>query len=92
MLTDYINAVMRHANYEVLEYGTCYGHVTTANLTSLWANEQTLEACRDELKSVIEDWLIFALERHRPIPAIDVTAKDTYPLYMKEADHVQQIR
>lgn len=71
MLTDYINAVMRHATYEVLEDGTYYGHIATANLTGLWANEQTLEACRDELRSVVEDWLIFALDRHRPIPVID---------------------
>ncbi len=71
MLTDSFDAVMRHATYEVIEDGSYYGHIATANLTSLWANEQTLEACRDELKSVVEDWLIFALERHRPIPTID---------------------
>ncbi len=65
MLTDYIDAVMRHATYEVIEDGSYYGHIATANLTGLWANEQTL------VKSVVEDWLIFALERHRPIPTID---------------------
>jgi predicted RNase H-like HicB family nuclease len=70
MLTDYIHAVMRHATYEVLEDGTYYEHIAAENLTGLWANEQTLEVCRDELKSVVEDWLIFALERHRPIPVI----------------------
>lgn len=50
MLTDYIDAVMRHATYEMIEDGTYYSHIATANLTDLWANEQTLEACRDELK------------------------------------------
>ncbi|MDQ2783829.1 MAG: type II toxin-antitoxin system HicB family antitoxin [Chloroflexota bacterium] len=70
MLPDYINAIMRHATYELLDDGAYYGHIATANLAGLWANEQTLEACRNELKSVIEDWLIFALECHRTIPVI----------------------
>ena len=37
MLTDYIDAVMRHATYEVIEDGSYYGHIATANLTGLWA-------------------------------------------------------
>lgn len=77
MLTDYINAAMRYATYELLEDDTYYGHIATDHLTGLWANDQTLEACRDELKSVVEDWLMLALEKHWPIPVIDLTTKAT---------------
>ena len=35
MLTDYINAAMQHATYEMLKgaSGTYYGHIAAANLT-----------------------------------------------------------
>ena len=69
MLTQYIQAAMRHAKYEILEDGSFYGEIP--ELQGVWANEPTLEACREELQSVLEDWILFRVANHLPIPAID---------------------
>lgn len=69
MLTEYIRAAMRHAKYEILEEGTFFG--TIPGLKGLWANGQTLEACREELQSTLEDWILVRVRLGHEIPAID---------------------
>ncbi len=69
MLTEYIRAGMRHAHYELLDDGTFFG--TIEGFQGLWANEDTLEACRDELQSTFEDWLVLALREGDELPALD---------------------
>ena len=69
MLTAYISAAMRHARYELLDDGTYYGQV--AELEGVFANQDTLEATREELQSVLEGWLLLGLRLGHPIPALD---------------------
>ena len=69
MLTDYINAAMHHARYEILEDGTYYGEIP--GLHGVYANESTLESARDELRSALEDWILFRLTNGFPIPPVD---------------------
>ena len=60
MLTAYINAAMRIAHYELLDGGEGYiGKIP--GLQGVWANSDTLEACRDELREVLEEWIILGL-------------------------------
>ncbi|MBI4499432.1 MAG: type II toxin-antitoxin system HicB family antitoxin [Chloroflexi bacterium] len=69
MLTDYIRAAMRHAHYEILDDGTYYGHIS--GFQGVWATAPTLEACREELQEVLEDWLLVGLRRHHPLPVVN---------------------
>lgn len=69
MLTDYINAAMHHARYEILEDGTYYGEIP--GLQGVYADEPTLEGTRAELQSALEDWLLFRLVNGFPIPPMD---------------------
>ncbi len=70
MIQQYLKAAMRHAQYEVIEEdGTFYGHIPEC--PGAWANEATLEGCRDELESVLEDWILIGIARHQHIPEID---------------------
>jgi predicted RNase H-like HicB family nuclease len=70
MLTEYIRAAMHHATYEILEDdGTFFGRLPDCK--GVWANEKTLEACRDELESALEDWILFGIELHHQLPIID---------------------
>jgi predicted RNase H-like HicB family nuclease len=60
MLTEYINTAMRHARYDILpEGGGYYGEIP--GLPGVWANADTLEACREELREVLEDWIALGL-------------------------------
>ena len=70
MLTEYIAAAMHHARYEILpDDGTFYGEIPEC--PGVWSNADTLEACRDELQEVLEEWLLIRLSRNLPIPAIE---------------------
>ena len=61
MLTAYINAAMRSAHYELSESGEEYiGKIP--RLQGVWANADTLEACREELREVLEEWIILGLK------------------------------
>ena len=70
VLTAYINAALHRAHYEVLEGGEGYiGKIP--GLQGVWANADTLEACRDELREVLEEWIILGLKLGHHIPVLD---------------------
>jgi predicted RNase H-like HicB family nuclease len=57
LLTDYIRAAMHRAKYEILEDdGSFYGEIP--GFQGVYANADTLEACREELESVLEGWIL----------------------------------
>jgi len=69
MLTDYIQAAMRQAHYELLENGQFFGSIPSCR--GCWAEAPTLEKCRDELQSTLEDWLLLGLQLGHRLPVID---------------------
>ena len=70
MLTAYIRAAMRKAHYEILPDGEGYfGKII--DIQGVWANTDTLEACREELQEVLEEWIMISLKLGNSIPAID---------------------
>jgi predicted RNase H-like HicB family nuclease len=70
MLTAYIQAAMRLEHYEILEDdGSFYGEIP--GFQGVWANEPTLEACREELQSVLEDWIVVGLRLGHTLPIAD---------------------
>lgn len=70
MLTDYIQAAMRRAHYELLENDEgFYGEIP--DLQGVWANADTLEACREELQSALEDWILVGIWLGHTIPPIN---------------------
>ena len=60
---------MRHATYDILEDKSYYGEIPECN--GVWANEPTLEACREDLRSALEDWILLRTQKHAEIPVID---------------------
>ena len=70
MLTKYLDAAMGHARYEILaDDGTYYGEIPECQ--GVYSNAPTLEECRNELAQVLEDWLLFRIHKHLPLPKID---------------------
>jgi len=70
MLTDYIQAAMRRAHYEILQDdGTFYGEIP--GFRGVWANADTLETCREELAEVLEEWMLFRVSKNLPLPVVD---------------------
>ncbi len=70
MLSEYIRTAMRRAKYEILEDDqSLWGEIP--GLDGVWANADTLEACREELAEVLEGWIILGLWLHHDIPALE---------------------
>jgi predicted RNase H-like HicB family nuclease len=70
MLTNYIRAAMRQARYEILsDDGTFYGEIP--GFDGVYANADTLEACREELEEVLEEWILFRVSRNLPLPVVE---------------------
>lgn len=70
MLRAYLDAAMRRAKYEIIpEDGSYFGEIP--GFEGVWAHARTLEACRDELASVLEDWLVLGLQLGHELPEVD---------------------
>ena len=69
MLIEYIHAALRKANYKTLEDGTWFADIP--GFQGAWANGNTVEACRDDLREVLEEWLMLKIRDNDPIPVVD---------------------
>ena len=79
MLTDYIRAAMHHARYELMENGRFFGSIPSCR--GCWGEGATLEACRDDLQSALEDWILIKLrhgDQFEPIDGIDLNPQPEY--------------
>ncbi|MFZ6019150.1 MAG: type II toxin-antitoxin system HicB family antitoxin [Chloroflexota bacterium] len=77
MLPEYINQAMRLAKIERLPDGSYYGEIE--GFSGVWANANTLEECRNELQSVLEDWLVLGLQLGHPLPEVNGIRIDEMP-------------
>ncbi|WP_303881703.1 type II toxin-antitoxin system HicB family antitoxin [Acetomicrobium mobile] len=68
ILTAFVETAMHEARYKMLEDGTFFGEIPSC--PGVWANEKTLEVCRDVLREVLEEWLILKLRDGDFIPTI----------------------
>lgn len=66
---EYIDAAISMAMYKVLDDdNSYYGEIP--GLQGVWANADTLDECREELREVLEGWIELGLELGHPIPDI----------------------
>ena len=66
MLSEFIEKNLQKAKYKLLKDGTYFGEIPS--LRGVWANAKTLEACRKELKEVLEDWLLLKVRDRERVP------------------------
>lgn len=75
MLIDYIEKKLKSAHYKILEDKTFFGEIP--GLAGVWANAGSLEKCREELREVLEEWLLLKIQDGDPIPGF----KTPHPAY-----------
>lgn len=66
MLSDYLEAAMKRARFENTEQGRIFG--TIGGAPGVWAEGTTHDECQDELREVLEEWLILSLRRGESLP------------------------
>ena len=70
MLLEYIQAALCRAKYEILpDDGSYYGEIRECNC--VYANAKTLDECREELREVLEEWVLFRVHKNLRLPTID---------------------
>ena len=70
MLTSYLRMALHQARYEILsDDGSYYGEIP--GFDGMYADASTLEACREELAEVLEQWLFLRTHRRLLIPVAD---------------------
>ena len=70
MLSQYIQSAMRQAKYKILPNDEgFYGEIS--GFQGVWANAETLEACREELAEVLEEWIFLHLSDNTPLPIVN---------------------
>jgi predicted RNase H-like HicB family nuclease len=69
MINDYLHAAMRKATYEFLPNGKVY-YGEIPGFDGVYATAENLEDCREELLSVLEDWILFSVSKNLPIPVL----------------------
>ena len=70
MLIEYLEAARNRAHYELIEDEEPYfGEID--GITGIWATGKSLEECRRNLASALEDRLLFSIARGQEVPGID---------------------
>jgi predicted RNase H-like HicB family nuclease len=65
MLSEFIAKKLKQAQYKILKDGSYFGEVP--GMRGVWANARSLEGCREELKEVLEDWLLLKIRSRERI-------------------------
>ncbi len=66
MITDYISAAMRSAEYEIMEDGEYYGEIP--DFQGVWASARSLDECREILQETLEEWIVLGLKLGHSLP------------------------
>ena len=68
MLSEYISEKLKRARYKLLEDRTYFGEIP--GLRGVWANAKNLEECREELREVLEDWILLKIRSRESVPGL----------------------
>lgn len=68
VLSDYVFQALAEAVYDKLEDGTFAGNIPSC--LGVVAFGDTLRQCEDELRSVLEDWVLVGLKLGHPLPVL----------------------
>ncbi len=65
MLTDHVPRAMHRPTCDLREANEgCYGEIP--GFVGVWTSAPTLKGCRDELRSALEDWIVFSVAHRDP--------------------------
>ncbi len=68
ILSEYIEQAMEQAEYDKLEEDSFSGRIPSCK--GVIAFGPTLRSCQDELRSVLEDWILVGLKLGHSLPVI----------------------
>ena len=79
ILTEYVNQLMAHAEYDKLDDGTYGGRIPQCK--GVIAFGDRLRECEDELHSILEDWILVGLKLGHHLPVISTIDLNMEPVH-----------
>lgn len=79
ILSDYLENALAQAEYDKLEDGTFFGRIPACKGVVAFAS--TLRHCEEELRSVLEDWVLVGLKLGHTLPVLDNIDLNDNPKY-----------
>ena len=70
MLSIFIEKWLKKAEYKILKDGEYFGEIP--GLKGVWASAENLEGCREQLREVLEDWLVLKIRDQENIPGFKI--------------------
>ncbi len=78
-MSDYLDRALSQAEYDKLEDGAFFGRIPACKGVVAFA--ATLRECEDELRSVLEDWILVRLKLGHSLPVLDSIDLNGKPEY-----------
>jgi predicted RNase H-like HicB family nuclease len=69
VILDYLSAALERAHYELIADDEPF-YASVPGLDGVWATGSSLEECRRNLTSAIEDWILFSVRMGVSLPPI----------------------
>lgn len=69
MIIEYCHKAIERAEYKVLADGSWFAEIP--GFQGVWANGDSVEKCRKELFTVLEEWLLLKVKDGDVIPDVD---------------------
>ncbi len=79
MITQYIKAALRGAQYEQMENSRWFA--TIPSCPGLWAEGEDVESAREELESSLGDWILIKVRFGDTLPVIGGVDLNPQPAY-----------
>lgn len=73
MLSQFLTLKLNQAQYKLLKDGRYFGEIP--GLKGVWADAKTLEQCREELREVLEEWLMIKLHSGESVRGLPVVRR-----------------
>ena len=85
MLTEYVEEALKRAHYGIINDPDepYYGEVP--ELPGVWANAKTLETCRENLKEVVEGWILLSIKKALPLPKLGDVGSRKFKKKLRES-------
>ncbi|MEK7628908.1 MAG: type II toxin-antitoxin system HicB family antitoxin [Patescibacteria group bacterium] len=82
MLGEFIVEKIKKAKFKVLDDGTYFGEIP--GYRGVWANEKTLKTCKEELKSIFEEWILLTLKDGGTVRGLRIGKKVSFNINARE--------
>lgn len=66
MFSKFVEQKFRSARYKILKDGSYFGEIP--GFKGVWANAKSLEGCRQELREILEEWLLLKVRHSESVP------------------------